>query len=47
MAPPTWRSNSAALGAQAVLLGLTGQDEAADALASQMAGVRWLVISCA
>ena len=32
--------NSAALGAQAVLLGLTGQDEAADALASQMAGVK-------
>ena len=32
--------NSAALGAQVVLLGLTGQDEAADALASQMAGVK-------
>ena len=32
--------NSAALGAHAVLLGLTGQDEAADALAGQMAGVK-------
>lgn len=32
--------NAAALGANATLLGLTGQDEAADALAGQMAGVK-------
>lgn len=32
--------NAAALGAHATLLGLTGQDEAADALANQMAGVK-------